>query len=254
MFPSHGNLPFAPRGINMVQRGSDTTGKKGGEMIDLRLGSSGAEVMRLQSLLNRHRPHLQTLEADGILGPRTEAAVREFQSSAGISIDGVVGAKTWAALERGVTTASEVSPVPFHDALWLKIAAGEVGQREFPRSPANPRIIIYHGSTSLRATSDEVAWCSAFVNWCLRQAGITGTNSAAATSWLHWGQMTCPKPGAITVVRKNTGQNHVSFYIDETRDYYKLLGGNQGDQVRISNYYKSHWVAQGHRWPKPSQS
>ncbi|MBJ6799769.1 peptidoglycan-binding protein [Geomonas sp. Red259] len=154
-------------------------------MIDLWLGNSGAEVMRLQSLLNRRLPYLQALKTDGILGPKTEAAVREFQSSAGILIDGVVGVKTWAALDRGVTTASEVSPLPFHDAPWLKIAAGEVGQKEFPRSPANPRIITYHSATSLRAISDEVAWCSAFVNWCLRQAGIAGTNSAAATSWLH---------------------------------------------------------------------
>ncbi|WP_224961214.1 NlpC/P60 family protein [Geomonas subterranea] len=219
-------------------------------MLELRIGSSGAEVIQLQNLLNRHLPHFQVLKPDGIFGPRTEAAVRQFQSFAGISVDGTVGIKTWRALDHGVTTTSDVSPVPFHDAIWLKIAAAEVGQREFPGSPANPRIIMYHGATSLRATSDEVAWCSAFVNWCLKQAGIAGTNSAAATSWLHWGQMTCPRPGAITVVRKNTGQNHVSFYISETKDFYKLLGGNQAEQVRISNYYKSHWLAQGHRWPK----
>jgi len=222
-------------------------------MIKLRLGSSGAEVIRLQNLLNRHLPHSHVVKADGIFGPRTKAAVREFQASAGIPVDGVVGVKTSQALDHGVTATSEVSPVPYHDAPWMKIAAAEVGQREFPRSPANPRIITYHGATSLRATSDEVPWCSAFVNWCLRQAGIAGTNSAAATSWLHWGQITCPRPGAITVIRKTTGQNHVSFYISETRDYYQLLGGNQGDQVRVSNYYKSHWLAQGYRWPKPQQ-
>ncbi|MBU5614452.1 peptidoglycan-binding protein [Geomonas sp. Red51] len=119
-------------------------------MLELKIGSSGAEV----------------------IGPRTEAAVRQFQSFAGISVDGTVGIKTWRALDHGVTTTSDVSPVPFHDAIWLKIAAAEVGQREFPGSPANPRIIMYHGATSLRATSDEVAWCSAFVNWCLKQAGI----------------------------------------------------------------------------------
>lgn len=36
--------------------------------------------------------------ADGIFGPLTEEAVKEFQKRAGLTVDGVVGAKTWAAL------------------------------------------------------------------------------------------------------------------------------------------------------------
>lgn len=36
--------------------------------------------------------------ADGIFGPLTEEAVKEFQERAGLAADGVVGAKTWAAL------------------------------------------------------------------------------------------------------------------------------------------------------------
>ena len=39
--------------------------------------------------------------ADGIFGPLTEEAVKEFQKRKGLTADGVVGAKTWAAL--GVT-------------------------------------------------------------------------------------------------------------------------------------------------------
>jgi len=32
---------------------------------------------------------------DGIFGPRTRAAVRAYQSDHGISVDGVVGDRTW---------------------------------------------------------------------------------------------------------------------------------------------------------------
>lgn len=41
------------------------------------------------------------LTVDGIWGPKTEAAVREFQKKSGLTVDGIVGPKTWEAL--GVT-------------------------------------------------------------------------------------------------------------------------------------------------------
>lgn len=59
-------------------------------MTTLKRGSRGAEVKTLQSKLN--------LMADGIFGPLTEEAVKEFQKSKGLKADGIVGAQTWAAL------------------------------------------------------------------------------------------------------------------------------------------------------------
>lgn len=53
-------------------------------------GSRGDTVATLQRKLN--------LIADGIFGPITDEAVRDFQKSHGLAVDGIVGPKTWAAL------------------------------------------------------------------------------------------------------------------------------------------------------------
>ncbi len=63
----------------------------------LRKGSRGSEVIALQQELNKHG--YGPLDADGIFGPGTEAAVKRFQTAAGIGVDGIVGPNTWAKLE-----------------------------------------------------------------------------------------------------------------------------------------------------------
>lgn len=55
--------------------------------MTLKLGSRGAQVMTLQKKLH--------LRADGIFGPLTDEAVREFQEKNGLTVDGIVGLKTW---------------------------------------------------------------------------------------------------------------------------------------------------------------
>jgi peptidoglycan hydrolase-like protein with peptidoglycan-binding domain len=62
----------------------------------LRSGSSGAQVSALQYLLNTNGFAAGTV--DGLFGPATESAVRSFQGSRGLGVDGVVGQRTWTAL------------------------------------------------------------------------------------------------------------------------------------------------------------
>ena len=57
-------------------------------------------TMDIQMALNRHGA---TLVADGITGPATREAVRDFQRAHGLSVDGVAGPMTLAALGLGPT-------------------------------------------------------------------------------------------------------------------------------------------------------
>ena len=62
----------------------------------LRQGSRSGYVRTLQILLNAYNG--ARLETDGIFGPATDRAVRAYQSSRGLTVDGIVGAATWARL------------------------------------------------------------------------------------------------------------------------------------------------------------
>jgi uncharacterized protein (TIGR02594 family) len=138
-------------------------------------------------------------------------------------------------------------PEPAGDAVprWLLIARQEVGVHE-NSAPGqdNPRILEYLESTTYDGElTDEVPWCSAFVNWCITQAGLKGTNSAAASSWLTWGQkLDQPRLGCIVVFN-----HHVGFYAGAAGDYLLLLGGNQSNAVKPENKHPSEVLA--YRWP-----
>lgn len=65
----------------------------------LRRGNNGETVKEMQELLLKHGHDLGKWGADGKFGDATETAVRLFQSINGLYVDGIVGVKTWAALE-----------------------------------------------------------------------------------------------------------------------------------------------------------
>jgi uncharacterized protein (TIGR02594 family) len=140
------------------------------------------------------------------------------------------------------------------------IAEKEIGVKEVDGPANNQRVIQYHATTTLKATEDSVPWCASFVNWCVTQAGIKGTNSAAAKSWLGWGEpLVEPEEGCVCVIRqKHNGSDpttgsasgyHVAFWVKESDGRVFLLGGNQGDQVKISSFGLGGYEICGYRRP-----
>lgn len=66
--------------------------------VTLRNGSTGQGVKWLQVELDNLGYHLNI---DGIFGPKTEAAVKEYQKKQGLVVDGIVGARTRGELTAG---------------------------------------------------------------------------------------------------------------------------------------------------------
>ena len=67
-------------------------------MSQLQRGSRGPEVVKLQQELNRQLFPSPNLTPDGDFGGLTDRAVRAFQRNAGLVVDGIVGPRTKAAL------------------------------------------------------------------------------------------------------------------------------------------------------------
>lgn len=62
----------------------------------LKVGDIGQSVIEAQKMLHSHG--LLDAKADGIFGPKTAQAVREFQHWRKIDVDGIIGPMTWAEL------------------------------------------------------------------------------------------------------------------------------------------------------------
>lgn len=63
---------------------------------NIRRGANGAAVSKAQTILSALGHPVGTV--DGRFGPRTESATRVFQRSENLTADGIIGPKTWAAL------------------------------------------------------------------------------------------------------------------------------------------------------------
>lgn len=77
------------------QRGASRTTEQPWSGRLLTLGTTGSAVAELQRLLG--------LPATGVFGARTQQAVFGFQRSHQLTVDGIVGALTWAALVRAAS-------------------------------------------------------------------------------------------------------------------------------------------------------
>lgn len=228
----------------------------------IKLYDYGSNVREVQLLINSIYKPDPRLKPDGHFGRQTYLAVVAFQKSRGLVADGEVGSRTRAALGIKPTPNASIPPIiKSSTRSWLDIAIAELGvHEEALPGQHHPRILEYHQTTTLKATTDETPWCSSFVNWVLTQASYRGTNNALAKSWLSWGmEESIPQLGSIVVIKKktpgvtqDTGSTtgfHVGFYVSSTEAHIRILGGNQSNRVKYSNFFLSSFDVKGYRRP-----
>ncbi len=128
----------------------------------------------------------------------------------------------------------------------LTTALGEYDTAEKKGGIGNSRIVEYsHSVGHTWVKTDQIAWCSSFINWVAKTAGYEYTKKLNARSWLDIGTEVSEDDwslGDVVILwrgSKNSWQGHCSIYIRETETHVYLLGGNQTNTVNISKYPKS---------------
>lgn len=119
---------------------------------------------------------------------------------------------------------------------WMAVAMAEYGTKEVGGLGHNERILEYLRSCDPMADADEIAWCSAFVNWCFKQVGIQGTQRLLAKSYLHWGlKLERPHLGCLVISERGNEawMGHINFFVSQANGFVYGLGGNQSNEVNI---------------------
>ena len=171
----------------------------------LRKGDTGAAVKLLQHRLNILG---NQLTEDGIWGVQTDSAVRGYQYKAGLTVDGIVGPKTQAALVR--------------DAILAR--AAEIGTY-MVKHKWHYKDGTYKAKdtwTATKALSKPGSSCSHFVSWVLQDVGllaagkrishdggkVTGTGSLLGCQVIQakgktWDKLADLRPGDVCVWDSN---------------------------------------------------
>ncbi|WP_217442055.1 MULTISPECIES: peptidoglycan-binding protein [Myxococcus] len=128
----------------------------------VRQGSKGATVTTLQKKLAA--AGFNPGPIDGDFGPKTRAAVLSFQKAKGLKQDGIVGPKTWGALNAGgVKPPPKPQPGTKGTAeAFVQKALAQKGDR-----------YVFGAETNLNDPNPSKFDCSELVQWAAHQAGVS---------------------------------------------------------------------------------
>lgn len=134
---------------------------------------------------------------------------------------------------------------------WLKSEQGPkvvveavklIGTKEMYGDQHNPEILAWAKEVGQDAVyrADEIPWCGLFAAVVVKRAGFDPVKTPLwARSWGSFGeQSNDPMLGDILVFTREGG-GHVGFYVGEDDTCYHVLGGNQGDMVKVSRIQKN---------------
>ena len=202
-------------------------------------GASGTAVSQLQQLLsNKGFP----VSVDGDFGPKTQAAVKAFQTSKGLSADGVVGPKTWAALKASAPATPPSTGATAHDTVRLGDIGGDVVdlQNALKKHGFNPGAV--DGSFGSGTRSAVVAF--------QRAKGLTADGVVGPNTWKALDKA----PSSTPVTPTNPGSTSTRQKIlDVARGEIGTLetGTNKGPMLKYPNFFgrgSEAWCADFTSW------
>jgi uncharacterized protein (TIGR02594 family) len=153
-------------------------------------------------------------------------------------------ANYWGSVAGAVRDIETISPVklapsPSYDiSPWLTWLIKNTGQKEIPGKKHNKWIVNLFEYTSYKTNEDETPWCAACINAALEAgAGLKGTRSAAAKSFMKLGEKVSLQPGAIVVISRAPGRYHVTCcdHIIDSK-FFAGRGGNQGNELNCKPF------------------
>jgi len=144
------------------------------------------------------------------------------------------------------------------DPTWITEARKHIGEKEIPGAASSAWIHsiwlkLKGGAWMWKAyggDDSKLPWCGAFVAFCLKEVEINPPDKyASAREWAFYGTpLVGPIPGCIVVFSRD-GCGHVGFVVGvDEKNRLMVLGGNQGDSVKISPFERNRVVS--YRWPE----
>ncbi|MFT5779184.1 MAG: hypothetical protein ACI837_002141 [Crocinitomicaceae bacterium] len=174
--------------------------------------------------------------------------VANSTNKASTFVNGEVGESKAAWDKASYAFLKKLSDLDFKDALLMnspliRQARKYYGIVEIPGDQHNSQIVTFFKETgNEEIKTDEAAWCSTFIGYCAKQAGLEYSKESLAQSWLNFGkEIKDPVPGDLVIFWRDgptSWKGHVAIFLgfDELTKEVICLGGNQSDSVCISQY------------------
>ena len=137
----------------------------------------------------------------------------------------------------------------------FQMAQRFVGMKEIGGDTDNPQIMAFLKLDNSWPEHDEVPWCSGFANYVCWLLRLPRSKSLRARSWLQVGfpiKLEDAERGDVVIFNRGgphdpniiEAPGHVGFFAGMVDDqgvgnaWIEVLGGNQGDQVKVSRYHE----------------
>jgi len=129
----------------------------------------------------------------------------------------------------------------------LSIAIEEIYTQEIPGEDSNQRILQYARDLGIKDyVNDNQSWCALWVNWVLWKAGARYLKTLVARQMAHLPFHIHEDDviaGDVVILWRESiqsWQGHVGFFVNknESNGTIRLIGGNQNNMVKISEYSK----------------